>query len=328
MTGNQIDELPREKHEARARAVKLSWITIVFFASAVTLVYLALGSSQAMKAAWVEDMLAFVPPAAFLIADRIRFRSPNQEYPYGYHRSISIAYVIAATALLLLGLLILEDSVSKLIAVEHPPIGLVQPFGQQIWLGWIMIAVLTYTMVPAVILGRLKVPLAHELHDKVLFADAQMNKADWMTAGAAILGVLGIRFGLWWADPVAAIVISADIVHDGARNIRAGMATLMDKRPHRVDDDAIDPLPARLETAVKELDWVSDARVRLREQGHVFYGDIVVVPRDERNLVARIEEATKQLMKLDWRLYDLHISPRSSLEEPQEEAARQVEGEG
>ena len=327
MTSDEVHELPKDKQNARTRAVRLSWITILFFASAVTLVYLALGSSQAMKAAWVEDMLAFVPPAAFLIADRIRFRSPNDDYPYGYHRSISIAYVIASTALLLLGLLILEDSVSKLIAVEHPPIGLVQPFGQQIWLGWIMIAVLTYTMVPAVILGRLKVPLAKELHDKVLFADAQMNKADWMTAGAAILGVLGIRFGLWWADPIAAIVISADIVRDGVRNIRAGMATLMDKRPQRVDDEGIDPLPARLESAIKELDWVSDARVRLREQGHVFYGDVLVVPQDQRDLVARIEKATKDLMEMDWRLFDLNISPRSTLEEPQEEAAREVEEE-
>ena len=325
MSGRSIRELPEDKRRARDRAVKLSWITILFFATAVTLVYLALGSSQAMKAAWVEDMLAFVPPAAFLIADRIRFRSPDETYPYGYHRSISIAYVIAATALLLLGLLILEDSISKLIAFEHPPIGLVQPFGQQIWLGWIMIAVLTYTMVPAVILGRLKVPLARELHDKVLFADAKMNKADWMTAGAAILGILGIRFGLWWADPIAAIIISADIVRDGITNIRAGMATLMDKRPQRVDGENTDPLPTRLESAVKDLDWVSDARVRLREQGHVFFGDIVVVPRDERDLVARIEAATKELMRLDWRLYDLQISPRSSLEEPQETAARDLE---
>lgn len=37
------------------------------------------------------------------------------------------------------------------------------------------------------------------MHDKVLHADAKMNKADWMTAAAALVGVLGIGLGWWWA---------------------------------------------------------------------------------------------------------------------------------
>ncbi len=33
----------------------------------------------------------------------------------------------------------------------------------------------------------------------------EMNRADWLTAGAAILGVAGIGVGLWWADAVAPV---------------------------------------------------------------------------------------------------------------------------
>ena len=40
------------------------------------------------------------------------------------------------------------------------------------------------------ILGRMKLRLAHELHDKALYTDADMNKADWETAGAACIGIL------------------------------------------------------------------------------------------------------------------------------------------
>ena len=32
-----------------------------------------------------------------------------------------------------------------------------------------------------------------------------------------MLGVVGIGFGLWWADSVAASVISIDILRDGRR---------------------------------------------------------------------------------------------------------------
>jgi cation diffusion facilitator family transporter len=302
-------ELPSEKMPTYRKAVRLEWFTIAFFATAVTLVGLTLGSSQAMKAAWAEDMLAFIPPAAFLIAGKVRYRDPDAEFPYGYHRAVSIGYLAASIALFALGALILYDSISKLIKAEHPPIGLVQPFGEPIWLGWLMIIVLAYTMVPAVILGRMKIPLARELHDKVLYADADMNKADWMTAGAAILGILGIRYGLWWADGVAASFISLTIVSDGVKNLRAATGDLMDKRPHLVDDSAVDPLTKRVENEVKSLPWVKDARVMLRDEGHVMIGDVLVQVSDDKDLVDKIAEAREQLIALDWRLHDVLITP-------------------
>ena len=317
-------ELPPDKELLYKKAIKLSWVTIAFFASAVTVIGITSGASQAMKAAWVEDLLAFVPPIAFLVTAKKRYKEPDDEHPYGHHRVVGIAFAASAIALLLLGSMILYESVTKLIAFEHPPIGLVQPFGTPVWAGWFMIAALAYTMVPAVILGRIKIPLAKELHDKVLYADAEMNKADWMTAGAAILGIVGIFFGLWWADGLAAAFISISIVRDGWTNTKAAVGTLMDERPRLVDDSAADPLPARLETEVKKLGWVKDAKVRVREEGHVFYGDIVVVPVDDTRLTQRIDEAERQLMQLDWRLYDLTIMPSPTIEEPQEEGAREA----
>ena len=83
------------------------------------------------------------------------------------------------------------DSAIKLVRAEHPPIGVIQLFGQEVWLGWVMIAALVYSGLPAVFLGRAKLRLADDLHDKVLYADAQMNKADWMTVTAAIGGAGG-----------------------------------------------------------------------------------------------------------------------------------------
>ena len=91
-----------------------------------------------------------------------------------------------------MGLFLLYESIMSLISFEHPSIGVVQPFGEPIWLGWLMIAALLWGLVPPLLLGRAKLPLARELHDKILFADAEMNRADWLTAGAAILGIVGI----------------------------------------------------------------------------------------------------------------------------------------
>lgn len=308
-------ELPPQKQDALRRATRLEIISIAYFVSVVVAIYLTLGSSQAMKAAWIEDLLGFVPPVAFLIGSRIRYRAPTERYPYGYHRAISIGFLCAALALFIMGLYVVYDSAMKLVTFEHPSIGLVRLFGEPIWLGWLMLAALAWGLVPPLILGRLKLKVARELHDKILFADAEMNRADWLTAGAAMLGVIGIRFGLWWADGVAALVIGFDILRDGITTTRRAIGDLMDSRPESVEGDRSEGVPARVANKLRSLSWIDDVRVRMREEGHVFYGDALVVVNDATNLVSKIEDATKTIQELDWRIYDFVISPATDLEE-------------
>jgi cation diffusion facilitator family transporter len=307
-------ELPADKAALHRRAVRLAWWTIAFFVVAIGLLAVTLGQSQAMKAAWVEDILALTPPIAFLVADRYRNRPPTPEYPYGYHRSVGIAFLASALSLLALGGYILIDSVVRLVTAERPPIGLVEVFGTRLWLGWPMVAVLFLTMLPAILLGRAKTKLATQLHDKVLNADAEMNRADWLTAGAAILGIIGIGAGLWWADAVAAILISTDIVRDGVRTTRTAVADLMDRTPHTVAGKP-HPLPDRLTEMALNEPWVTDAWIRLREEGHVFVGELVLVPRpDTHDLPERLEHLGNRLRDTDWRMHDIVLAPVPTIE--------------
>src|SRR5690625_7633958 len=97
--------------------------------------------SHAMRSAWVEDMLSLVPPLAFLIASRVVRLASNRRQPYGYHRAIAIGHQAAALALLVMGGLLVFESISALIKQEKPPIGVVVLFGQDIWMGWLMIEI-------------------------------------------------------------------------------------------------------------------------------------------------------------------------------------------
>ena len=309
-------ELPEHLERTYARAVRLEWVTIAFFVLAITSLALTLGNSQAMKAAWVEDILALAPPIVFLVSSRFRDRPANERFPYGYHRSVSIAFLIAAGTLFAFGLFILQDSVTRLARQERPAIGLVEIMGVQMWLGWPMIVVLVLTMIPAILLGRVKRRLARDLHDKVLYADAEMNRADWLTAGAAALGVLGIGAGLWWADAVAAIIIALDIVRDGARTLRVAAANLMDSRPTKVDSMEPIDLPTRLRAALLEHRSVLDAHVRLREQGHVVGGDALVqLTPATTDVAATMAELTRLARELDWRLLDVVIGIAEPIDE-------------
>jgi divalent metal cation (Fe/Co/Zn/Cd) transporter len=214
-----------------------------------------------------------------------------------------------------MGAYLLIEAVIKLVTAEYPTIGSVELFGQTIWLGWLMLPALAWSAVPAVFLGRAKIRLAEELHNKVLYADAKMNKADWLTASAAMVGVVGIGFGLWWADAVAAALISVDITHDGFSNLRRAVVDLMDQTPTTIDQDNADPLRDELVSMLQDLDWVDEAEVRLREEGQVYFGEAFVVPSDTANLTAKIEDALGQAHDLDWRIQDLAIMPVRRLSE-------------
>jgi divalent metal cation (Fe/Co/Zn/Cd) transporter len=304
---------PVERERLLQRATRLERVTVAYLLSVIALMYLVTGSSQSMKTAWIEDMLSLVPPIAFLIATPIARRRPTPEFPYGYHRATSVAFFAGAVALFAVGGLLLVESIHKLILAEHPTIGAIRLFGRDIWLGWAMLAVLAYGCLP-VWLGRLKMPLARSLHDHVLHVDAHMNRADWLTAIGAGIGVIGVGLGFWWVDAAAAGLIAADITWDGYKNLRDVMADMLDEAPKVVDGTAHEGLPERVRTYLKGLPWVVDADVRIRDGGHAFTGEAFVIPRDSRDLVPRIREAVEGARALDWRMLDLTIMPVDSLD--------------
>jgi cation diffusion facilitator family transporter len=307
-------DLPPEQQEALRKATRIEWTTIGFLVVTATMVFLVLGNSQAMKAAWIEDLLSFLPPIAFLVAARAIRKPPSEKHPYGYHRSTGVAHLVAAVALTVMGGYILVESGLGLLKAEHPTIGGIELFGNTIWLGWLMMGVMVLTAAPPVVLGRIKMKLAEKLHDKVLYADADMNKADWMTAIAAVAGVAGIGIGLWWADYAAALIISASILHDGFKNTRAAVSALMDKRAMTYDDGKPHPLGRQLDEYLRSLDWADDAKSRIRDEGHVFHVESFVVPAGKvMPALEQLEAARDACVKMDWKVQDMVIVPVAKL---------------
>jgi cation diffusion facilitator family transporter len=307
-------ELPPEQQEALRKAIRIEWITMAFLVITTTLVFLVLGNSQAMKAAWIEDLLSFLPPISFLVAAHAIRKPPSEKHPYGYHRATGVAHLVAAVALTVMGGYLLVESALGLLTAEHPSIGGINLFGTTIWLGWLMMGVMILTAAPPVFLGRAKMKLAEQLHDKVLYADADMNKADWMTAVAAVAGVAGIGLGLWWADYSAAILISGSILHDGIRNTRAAVSALMDKRAMTYDDEAPHPLARRLDTYLRGLPWTQEARSRIRDEGPVFHVESFVVPAaGSMPSLEQLEEAREACIAFDWKVQDMVIVPVAEL---------------
>jgi cation diffusion facilitator family transporter len=308
--------LPEAQRKALSRARRVEAVWLLALGSIVVALYLSLGNSQAMKTAWIEDLLSVVPPVAFLVATWIEGWPPSVRFPLGFIRVTSIAYLVSAVALVGIGVFLIIDATLALFGSEHPTIGSVEMFGLTFWFGWVMIAALVYSAVLPVIFGRLKLGPARKLHDKTLWADALMNKADWMTGVAAIAGIIGIGMGLWWADAAAAIVISLDVLHDGVKHTGAAIRDLSDEMPRTIDDSDFDPLTDKVKRHVECLSWVADCDVRLRAEGRFLSGTVTVVPRVGSVSPESVEDAECDLLSLHWRLHDLSIMLRTKIERP------------
>ena len=307
-------ELPDEQQKALRRAIGWEWFTIGYTSVTIAVIALVVGNSQAMRTAWIEDMLSLIPQVAFLVALIFIRRAPSVKHPYGLHRVMGIGHLVAGVALLAVGLNLAVEAVTGLLAREHPTIGTVQLFGQTIWLGWLMVAVMAVVIVgPVFLYGPAKAKLAPVLHNKLLYADADMAKADWQTTVASIVGVLGVGAGVWWLDGAAALVISLGIVWDGWRNTKTAVIDLMDQRARTYDSAHPHPLAGDVISTMRSRPWVTEAGVRMRDQGQVFHIEAFVVPhrgkvslRDTTDLAARITD-------LDWKVQDVVVVPAEAI---------------
>ncbi len=266
-------DVPDKIDRKLRRAAKLEWWSIFWLLTIIAVMYFAMGSSQAMKSAWIEDSLSLFPPVLFLLARKFEAKPATDKYPFGFHRVGSLAFLLAAGVLTAIGGFLLYEAARALVMQDHPTIGNVTILGWDVWLGWLMVAALVYSVIPPVILGHMKKPLAQATSDKILYTDADMNAADWKTGLAGIAGIIGISFGFWWADAVAAGLISFDILRDGLRNLRIAVAELLDGAPRELASADIHPIVERLSTGLQQRFPGHD--VQVRETGRFLRANVI-----------------------------------------------------
>lgn len=309
------EQLPEEQRRALSKAVRWQVFTICYTMGTITVVAFVLGGSQAMKTAWIEDMLSLLPQLAFLIALSVMRRKPESDHPYGWHRAMSIGHLLAGAALLAVGGKLAYDAASGLISQQKPEIDDVKILGQTMWLGWIMVGVMVVIAIGPLIYGPAKAKLAPVLHSKLLYADADMAKADWQTNAASIVGVLGIGIGWWWLDGSAALFISLGILWDGMRNCGAAVNDLMDRRARLYDGSRPHPLGREIVGYLRAQDWVAEAGVRVRDQGQVFHVEAFVVPLAPEVTLEQLGAASTGIAAIDWKIQDVVVVPTNPLPE-------------
>src|SRR4051812_22892478 len=117
MTKRGEIHLPPDKEQLVEKAKRLESWSLASQISILIVLGLVMGTSQAMKAMWLEDILSIVPTTAVLIGIYVSKWQPDENFNYGYRRSVQIGCLAGAVALLGFGVFLFGDSLLKLVMV-------------------------------------------------------------------------------------------------------------------------------------------------------------------------------------------------------------------
>lgn len=89
---------------------------------------------------------------------------------------------------------------------------------------------------------------------------------------------------------------------------------MLDQTPTNLDNSEMHPVVSNVFHYFKYHGWIKDVRIRMREAGEVF-----IIPESSNYLLDKMEQATEDVKKLDWKIYDVLITPVKQFNQEQDE---------
>ena len=244
-----------KRFEQRPELVALGSVFIgVMLVLAKLVVGLLTGSLGILSEA-VHSLFDLAASTFTLFAVRTARKPADKEHPYGHGRAENLAAFAEGILLLIIALAIGFEATRRLV-VGGPP---VDPTGYAFVL---LVGTILIESGRAVVMRR----VGRAVSSDAMLADSVDRVADVLANLGVLVGLIGVRAGLMWADAAAALVVAVIIVR------AAGMLTW------RSGDILIDRAPAgaeeNLRDAIRDVDGVREVRsVRVRRSGPNLIGD-------------------------------------------------------
>ena len=231
-----------------------------------------------------SDALTAVP---LFVAFKLGRRAANRRYTYGYHRAEDLAGLFVVLMILLSAVLVLWESVERLInprPLEY--IGVLFTAGVIGFIGNELVAVY-------------RIRIGREIGSAALVADGRHARVDGFTSLAVVVSAVFAWFGVERADPIVGIVVGAAILRvlwTAAKEIYGRMM------------DAVDPeVVGEIERCTAGVEGVLAVNYcRVRWMGHRLRADVAIGV--DGNLTVgeghRVGERVRDALQQDVRFLD------------------------
>jgi len=181
------------------------------------------------------------------IGFRLSNRSATPDHPYGYERAEDLAGLEVALVVWASAVFAGYISIHKLVVHGHT---------SHLALGMLAAGI---GIAGNRVVAWYKQRVGTRIQSATLVADARHSWLDALASAGALLGLIGVALGYWWADGVAGLIVTAFIIHVGWEVTSDLVAHLM---------DSVDPeIMTATEEAALSIDGVEHVHVRPRWMG-------------------------------------------------------------
>ena len=251
-------------------------------------------NSLAILGAALDSAVDALTNGLAMLLVRVAAKGPDDEHPYGHDKFETLGTLAIVGFLSISSFELVRGAVNHLLSGGHAVIVT----------DW-QLAVLVLTVGVNVLVAWYEQRRGTELGSQLLIADASHTRADVFVTVGVLVGLLLARQGLWWADPVVAIVVAAVI-------LRVAYGIVSRAVPVLVDERALPP--TQIQGAAEEVHGVKSAyRIRSRGAPPLRYAEVTISVDRGANVADAhaIADAVEERLKHNLQLHEVivHVEP-------------------
>jgi cation diffusion facilitator family transporter len=278
-----------------------AWLSIIVYIglSILKLTVGYIGNSEALRADGLNNTTDIVVSVAVLIGLKISRKPADENHLYGHYRAESIAALIAAMIMAIVGFQIIINAGRSFIMAEYS-----NPDILTSWTALFGAIILFFVY----FYNR---NLARRLNSSSLMAAAQDSKSDALVSVGAFIGIIGSKVGLPWLDSFTAVIVGIIIIKTALSIFRESSTLLTDGFDQR--------RLALIRKTVADTEGVMQVKdIKAREHGNKVYVETTILVNPQLTVVEshQITENIEMKMLTEHKntLVLVHIEPFERME--------------
>ncbi len=221
-------------------------------------------------------------------------REPDEDHPYGHEKFETLGVLGIVVFLSITGFELVKGAVERLLAGAAA-----------LEIGTVELAVLVGTLAVNTVVAGYEASRGRQLNSDLLLADATHTRADVFITIGVLVGVLASRAGLWYVDPVVALLVAVVVVVLAYRIVARAVPVLVDQHAAHSQD---------IRGAAEAIDGVMSAYdIRSRSSRDRRFAELTIAVQGDRTVRSahEVADAVEHRLRADLRLTEVvvHIEP-------------------
>lgn len=287
----EYTELERAKIGIREGYVSTIGNFILFI---VKLIFGLISHSYALIVDSVHSLSDIITSVVVIIGFKISAKPADKEHPFGHQRAESIATLIVAVLLIVIGVEFARAGIYKII---NPNV---------VKSNILLLIIIILTIIFKEAMARYSFHLEGIIGSDTLKADAWHHRSDSISSVLVLISMIASYYKIYWIDGVMGVFISAFIIFIGVKILMKAFSDLIGKAPAR-------ETVQKIRGIVNEFDNIKGVHdIVLNSYGNFTVGSAHVVMPESMSLKAaheivdRIENKIKEELNIN---ISIHIDP-------------------